>query len=288
MKRKEIDLHIKNIMLIMLGSMFYSLGITYFAIPNKLAEGGFTGIAVILYYLFQLPTGWVVLLLNIPLFLVGYKVFGKKSFIYTLIGTFAVSVFLEITPMFGGFVTDDLLFVALYTGVMTGIGLGIILRVGATTGGVDIIARLTNKYWSWSMGRTFLVFDFTIISISAFFFGLEVAMYTLVSVFVNSRVVDFVVEGLSQSKAAMIISQKSELVAKEITKGMNRGVTILNGKGGFTGQDKEVIYVAFAPTELPKLKHLVTKNDPYAFMVVYDVRDVHGEGFSFHSKERGQ
>lgn len=281
-----LRIHTKNVLIILLGACIFSIGINCFAITNHLAEGGFTGIALILYYLFGLSTGVVLLVLNIPLLFIGYKIFGKRTFYYTIIGIASVSFFLEVTKNLGGFKTDDLLFVALYTGVFVGIGLGMIFRVGATTGGVDILARLANKYLGWSIGRTFLIFDFAVIVVSAFYFGLAVAMYTLVAVFIGAKVIDFVVEGLSQSKAAMIISEAPLVVAEEITKRMGRGVTILNGRGGYTGAEKQVVYTVFAPNELPKLKHIVMKADPCAFVVVHDVRDVHGEGFSFQAHER--
>lgn len=284
--KKLLRLHTQNIIFILLGSFIFSIGINCFAVTNRLAEGGFTGVALMVYYLFGISTGTVLLILNIPLFIIGYKVFGKRTFIYTLIGTASVSFFLELTKGLKGFQSDDLLFVALYTGVFVGVGLGMILRVGATTGGVDIIARLANKYWGWSIGRTFLIADFTVIAISGTLFGLETAMYTLVAVFVGARVIDYVVEGLSQSKAATIISEAPLVVAEEITKKMKRGVTILKGRGGYTGTEKQVVYVVFAPNELPKLKHIVSQVDPYAFVVVHDVRDVQGEGFSFEKHER--
>ncbi|WP_044640193.1 YitT family protein [Risungbinella massiliensis] len=284
--KKFWKIHTKNVLIILLGACIFSIGINCFAITNHLAEGGFTGIALILYYLFDLSTGVVIFVLNIPLLFIGYKIFGKRTFYYTLIGIFAVSFFLEVTKNVGGFKTNDLLFVALYTGVFAGTGLGMIFRVGGTTGGSDIIARLANKYLGWSIGRTFLIFDFAVIAASAYYFGLKVAMYTLVAVFVGSKIIDFVVEGLSESKAAMIISEAPLVVAEEITKRMGRGVTILNGRGGFTGAEKQVVYAVFAPNELPKLKHIVLKADPYAFVVVHDVREVHGEGFSFQAHER--
>lgn len=282
--KHKLTYHFRNVLLIFLGSLIFSFAINYFTIPSHLSEGGFTGIGLLTYYLFRWSPGIVIFVLNIPLLLIGYKVFGKQTFIYTIIGIAAVSLMLEVTtdlPKIWGPPPHDTLLCALYTGVLSGIGLGLIFRIGGTTGGADIIARLGNKYLGWSVGRTMFLFDFTAIFISIFIIGREKAMYTLVAVFISARVIDFVIEGLSASKAATIISNKPQELAGFITKIMNRGVTILEGRGGYTGKTREVLYVVVAPNELPKLKQIVDKIDPQAFVVVHDARDVLGEGFTF-------
>jgi uncharacterized membrane-anchored protein YitT (DUF2179 family) len=283
--------HFKNIFLIFVGSFIFSVAINYFAIPSRLAEGGFTGISLLLHYLFGWSPGLVILVLNIPLLFIGYRVFGKQTFIYTIIGIFTVSLFLEVTtklPQMWGPPPKDVLLCTLYTGVLVGIGLGLIFRIGGTTGGADIIARLVNTYLGWSIGRTMFIIDFTVILLSVFLIGREKAMYTLVAVFIGSRVVDFVVEGLNASKAATIISSQPHELAKAITKKMNRGVTILKGRGGYTGKEREVLYVVVALNELPKLKKIVNQMDPTAFVVVHDTRDVLGEGFTFERNGNGE
>jgi uncharacterized membrane-anchored protein YitT (DUF2179 family) len=226
----------------------------------------------------------VILLLNIPLLFVGYKVFGKQTFIYTILGIASSSFFLEITKnivTWFGPPPEDTLLCTLYTGVLVGIGLGLIFRTGGTTGGVDIIARLVNKFYGWSIGRTMLMFDFGVILSSVFIIGLDMAMYTLVSVFISARVIDFVIEGLNASKAVTIVSNRPQELAGTIVKKMNRGVTILTGRGGYTGKTREVLYVVVGRNELPKLKQIVHQIDPLAFVVVGDARDVLGEGFSY-------
>ncbi|SDW59682.1 Uncharacterized membrane-anchored protein YitT, contains DUF161 and DUF2179 domains [Marininema mesophilum] len=279
--KQSLQKWIWDLAAILLGSFIFSLGINYFAIANKLAEGGFTGIALILYYLFKLPPGPVILALNIPLFIVGYKVFGKRTFILTIFGTIAVSFCLSLTQNWGEPIPGDPLLAALYTGVLVGGGLGIIFRVGGTTGGVDIIARLGNKYLGWSIGRTMFLFDLLVIGVSYFFIGREKAMYTVVAVFIGSRVVDFVVEGLDSRKAVTIISNSAVSISDKITTEMERGVTLLKGRGGYTGTDKEVLYIILSLPELSRMKQLVHAIDPDAFVVVHDVRDVLGEGFTF-------
>jgi uncharacterized membrane-anchored protein YitT (DUF2179 family) len=284
MKKNKILLHISKIVILLTGSLIFAMGINYFAIPSNLAEGGFTGISLLLFYLFGFSPGLVILLLNIPLLFVGYKVFGKQSFIYTILGIDSSSFFLEITKnivTWFGPPPEDTLLCTLYTGVLVGIGLGLIFRTGGTTGGVDIIARLVNKFYGWSIGRTMLMFDFGVILSSVFIIGLDMAMYTLVSVFISARVIDFVIEGLNASKAVTIVSNRPQELAGTIVKKMNRGVTILTGRGGYTGKTREVLYVVVGRNELPKLKQIVHQIDPLAFVVVNDARDVLGEGFSY-------
>lgn len=272
--------HIKNSIIILIGAFIFSIGINTFAIANHLAQGGFTGIAILLHYLFDWSTGLVLFLINIPLFFIGYKVFGKQTLIYTILGLAAVTVFLELTyewqrPL------DDLLLAALYTGLLVGIGLGMIFRAGGTTGGVDIIARLFQKYFGTSIGLVMLTFDFWIITISIFVIGLDIAMYTLVAVFVGARMIDFVVEGLKTAKGVTIISENSNNIAKSITSRLSRGVTIYQGRGAYTGQTKNVLYVVLAPSQLPRLKQIVLDHDHQAFVVVHDAREVVGEGFTY-------
>jgi uncharacterized membrane-anchored protein YitT (DUF2179 family) len=284
MKQGKWVFHGKNIAIIFLGALIFAVGINYFAIPSHLAEGGLTGIGLLLHYWLGWDVGTVIWLLNIPLLIIGWREFGRQTFVYTIVGINAVTLMLKLTDglryEWDGPVKDILL-CALYTGVLVGIGLGLIFRVGGTTGGVDIIARLGNKLFGWSIGRTMFLFDFAVIGSSVFLIGLNMAMYTLVAVFIGSRVVDFVVEGLNASKAATIITNTPHELARTITRKMDRGVTILKGRGGYTGQEKEVLYVVVAPNELPKLKQIINKLDPYAFVVVHDTRDVMGEGFTY-------
>lgn len=272
--------HVKNISIILIGSFIFSIGINTFALANQLAEGGFTGIALLLHYLFGWSTGIVLYILNIPLFFIGYKVFGKQTMLYTIVGITAVSIFLELTNSWQK-PLEDLLLAALYTGVLVGIGLGMIFRVGGTTGGVDIIARLFQKYLGVSIGQVMLTFDFLLIAVLIFIIGLDTAMYTLVAVFISSRTIDFVVEGMKASKAVTIISNESNTIAHTITKRLSRGVTIYHGTGAYTGKPKNVLYVVLAPNQLPRLKQIVLEQDVYAFVVVHDAREVVGEGFTY-------
>ncbi|WP_456278563.1 YitT family protein [Bacillus sp. AK128] len=278
-----------NIFFILLGAAIFSFGLVNFNMQYHLAEGGFTGITLLLYFLFDFNPAISNLILNIPLFFIGWKILGRLSFIYTMVGTFSVSGFLWI---FQSYPVDfqlenDLTLVALFAGVFLGVGLGIIFRFGGTTGGVDIIARLSYKYIGWSMGKTMFLFDLCIIAISILaYLSYRQGMYTLVAVFIGAKVIDFMQEGAYSAKGATIISAKNNEIAEKILKDMERGVTILKGQGSFTRQDKEVLYCVVGRNEIVKLKNIITFVDPHAFVAVSDVRDVLGEGFTLDENKK--
>lgn len=276
-------LKIKNILFILLGAAIFSFGLVHFNMQNNLAEGGFTGITLLLYFVFGWSPSITNLLLNLPLFFIGWKLLGRNVFIYTVIGTVGVSIFLGIfqkyqieMPLY-----EDLFLAALFAGVFIGIGLGIIFRYGGTTGGVDIIARLAQKYFGWTMGRTMFMFDFGVITLSLItYLNYREAMYTLVVVFVGARVVDFMQEGAYAARGAMIISDKNEDIAAKIMKEMDRGVTSLKAVGSYTKAERDVLYCVVAKNEIVRLKNVINSVDPHAFVSVTVVHDVLGEGFT--------
>ena len=284
-----LHMKLKNIVFIIIGAAIMSFGLVNFNMQNKLAEGGFTGITLLFYFLFKWDPSYSNLILNIPLFFIGWKLLGRNTFFYTIIGTVSVSIFLWI---FQRIVIDmplrnDLTLAALFAGVFTGIGLGIIFRFGGTTGGVDIIARLVNKYAGWSMGKTMFMFDACVIALSLItYLNYKQAMYTLVAVFVGARVIDFMQEGAYSARGAMIISEKNEEIGTQIMEELDRGVTILKGYGFYTRSEREVIYCVVAKNELVRLKNLISDIDPHAFVSISVVHDVHGEGFTLDENKK--
>ncbi|MCA1030495.1 YitT family protein [Bacillus timonensis] len=276
-------LRIKNIIFILIGSSIFAFGLVHFNMQNNLAEGGFTGITLLLYFLFKIDPSYTNLILNIPIFLVGWKLLGRVSFLYTLIGTVSLSLFLWIFQRYqiDMPLNDDLTLAALFAGLAIGVGLGIIFRFGGTTGGVDIIARLVHKYVGWSMGKTMFLFDACVILLSLLtYLTYREAMYTLVAVFVGARVIDFMQEGAYAAKGATIISDKNDDIADKIMEEMDRGVTVLKGLGSYTKQDRNILYCVVGRNELVRLKQVIMSVDPHAFVAVSDVRDVIGEGFT--------
>ncbi|MBP3040444.1 YitT family protein [Bacillaceae bacterium Marseille-Q3522] len=282
-------LKLKNILFIFLGAAIFSFGIVHFNMQNNLSEGGFTGITLLLYFLFHWDPSYINLLLNIPLFFIGLRLLGKNVFIYTIIGTISVSVFLWIFQRFQIKIPlyEDLTLAALFAGVFIGIGLGIIFRYGGTTGGVDIIARLVNKFSGWPMGRTMFIFDASVIIISLIFYlDYREAMYTLVAVFVGARVIDFIQEGANSARGAIIISNLSDAIADNIMQKMDRGVTVLNGYGSFTKQERNVLYCVISRNEIFRLKNIIISVDPQAFVTFSSVHEVLGEGFTLDDEKK--
>lgn len=276
-------LRLKSIAFILLGAAIYAFGLVHFNMQHNLGEGGFTGITLLLYFLWQWDPAIMNILLNVPVFFIGWKLLGRNTFIYTLIGTSAVSLFLYIFQLYQFDINlqEDMTLVALFAGVSIGIGLGIIFRFGGTTGGVDIIARLANKYFGWSMGNTMFLFDLIVISSSVvLILDLVQGMYTLVAVYLGARVIDMIQEGAYLAKGAIIISENNEQIAREIQEKMERGVTVLKGKGSFTGAERQVLYCVVARNEIVRLKNIISQSDPHAFVSISTVQDVQGEGFT--------
>ncbi|EJR01109.1 YitT family protein [Bacillus mycoides] len=274
-----VNQRIKEIALITIGSLLFAIGINYFAIPNRLSEGGIIGLTVVTYYLFDWSPGIVNFGLNAILLAVGYKFFDKKTMVYTIIGIVETSLFLYVTEHIQYQVNSDTLLAALFAGVFVGVGLGCMFKAGGTSGGSAILAQLANQYLGWSVGKGVLIIDIIVIAGSVFIIGQEKAMYTLVAVFVGAKVIDFIVEGMDTKTAVTIISNQPDLIRETITKNMTRGVTVLEGRGGYTGKNKEVLYVVINKQELVKLKQVISRVDEDAFVVIHDVRDVLGGGF---------
>jgi uncharacterized membrane-anchored protein YitT (DUF2179 family) len=286
MQSKNWQASLLQIFPILLGTAIYAFGLHYFIIPNQLMEGGVTGIALLLNYSMNLAPSYTILILNIPLFFVGWKVFGPKGMVYTIIGTVGVSFFLWVMERLiemgwmVPFKSDQDYFLAtLYAGVTIGAGLGIVFRYGGTTGGIDIIARILHKTRGASMGQTILFFDAIVIGLSLFYIKKEQVLYTLVAVFIASRVIDFLSEGAYAAKAFTVVTDMAPFMSDIITKEMDRGVTLFTAKGAFSGSEKEVVYCVVYRHEVRKLKALVRQIDPKAFIVIHDVQDVLGEGF---------
>ena len=280
---------LRNIVGILIGTALFSFGFVHFNMQNQLGEGGFSGITLILYFTLNLDPALMNLVLNIPMFILGWRLLGKKSFIYTIVGTISVSVFLKIFQMneFQMNLQDDLLLVSLFAGVFVGVGLGIVFRFGGTTGGVDILARLANKYLGWSMGKTMFGFDFIVIIISWFtFLDAHSMMYTLVAVYVGGRVIDLVQDGAYSAKGVFIISLKSDQIADKISTSMERGITVFDGHGHYTKEHRDVLYCVVARNELVRLKSIIHTIDPHAFVSIMEVHEVAGEGFTLDEKKQ--
>jgi len=271
---------------ITLGTAIYAFGLHYFIIPNELMEGGLTGIALLFNYSLDFPVSVTTLVLNAPLFFLGWKTIGKTAMIHTVFGTLMLAFFLRLMEIaiHRGWVVpfqaeNDFFLATLYAGVTLGSGLGIVFRFGGTTGGTDIVARLLNKTKGWSMGQIILVIDVLVIGSSLLYIPKEKVLYTLVAVFVASKTIDFITEGSYAAIAFTIMSDKGEELAQAITREMDRGVTLFPAKGAYSQADKKVVYSVVSRQETRKLRMIVKEVDPRAFIIMSDVHDVLGEGF---------
>jgi uncharacterized membrane-anchored protein YitT (DUF2179 family) len=269
----------KDLLFILIGALIFAIGVNYFTIPNRLSEGGILGITIITYYLFHWSPGVVNFVLNVALLVVGFKFFEKRTIVYTLISIAACSGFLFLTEDFGKRLTNDTLLASLFAGLLVGAGLGLIFRAGGTSGGSTILARLANQLLGWSIGKAMLFIDIVVVAGSIFIIGLEKAMYTLLIVYVGSKAIDFIVEGLDERVAVLIISNTPELVLDNITKKMSRGLTVLDGRGGYTGENKEVLYIVINKQEIVQLKTIIHDTDEHAYVTIHNVHEMLGKGY---------
>ncbi|MDM5235020.1 hypothetical protein COE30_26460 [Bacillus cereus] len=273
MKKRTTD-----IIFIIIGAFLFALGVNLFVIPNEFGEGGVTGITIITYYLFEWSPGLVNLILNAILLIAGYKFLNKITTIYTIIAVVTNSLFLHLTE--GWYITsDEMLVNAIFGGVFIGCGIGLIIRVGGTTAGTTILARMTHKYLGWSISYGLLFFDLIVAFSSYFIIGAEKLMLTVIMLYVGTKVMEFVIEGLNPKKAITIISDNPNEIAKKVTTLMDRGVTVYSGHGYYTKTPKDILYIVINKQEVVKLKRIVQTTDPAAFIAIHDVRDVFGEGF---------
>jgi len=265
---------------ITIGSLITAAGLVMFLIPNKIAAGGVSGFSTVIYYLFGLPVGMVSLAINIPLFIIGVKELGAKFGIRTLYGIFLLSFGIDLLTPYLPVLTHDLLLASIYGGGLSGLGLGLVFRSKGTTGGTDLVAQLINKFTGISVGKSLMIIDFCVIALAGIVFNAEIALYAFVAMMITGKAIDIVQEGLKISKGTFIISDHSEEIRKNILEKMDRGVTILKGKGGFTEHNKDVLLCIISRSEVSDLKRLVHNIDKNAFVIITEVHEVLGEGFT--------
>ncbi len=279
-KSSRILREIFSYTIITLGTAILALGIQVFWVPLKLAPGGFSGLATIIYHLWGWPMEWTSLGMNIPFFLLGVTLLGRSFGAKTIYATVLFSLFLGFGALIPP-VTHDLVLGAVFGGLVVGLGGGLVLRQNGTTGGTELAASLAHKFLPWiTLGQLILMIDALVLGLSMIAFqNWEVGLYGAVAIFVVTKVVDFLIEGPHFAKAAFIISDRAQDISEGILRGLNRGVTGLKGQGMFTGKDKNVLLCVVSQREIPGLKRLVLEKDPLAFVIVTDVNEVVGEGF---------
>ncbi len=272
---------------IIVGSALFSLGFDLFLAPNNINAGGLSGVAQIIVNLLGFGSvGIVSGLINLPLFLIGGKRIGKRFFFGSLIGMLTLSGALELFELLPVFPTEPLLG-AIYGGGLCGLGLGIVFVTGASTGGSDIIVRLLQMKWRHiPIGTINMLFDATVAVLTGFSSGdFSRTLYTGITVFLTGKVIDMVVYSFDYSKVAIIVSDQYEAIAQDILVQLDRGVTYLDGQGGYSHETKQVILTAVKKHQISDLKELVVRHDPNAFVIVQEAHQVLGDGFIRYSKE---
>ncbi|APT17082.1 MULTISPECIES: YitT family protein [Staphylococcus] len=269
---------IRDIILVIIGSFIFSAGINAFVISGNLGEGGVTGIAIVLYYAFHISPAITNFVLNAILIIVGYKYLSKRSTYLTIFATVLISIFLSLTETWH-VETGNVVINAVFGGTCVGLGIGIIVLAGGTTAGTVILARIVNKYLDISTPYALLFFDLIVVLISLTEIPLAKCLVTVMSLYIGTKVMEFVIEGLNTKKAMTIISSCPNEVAKAIDQQVGRGLTILNGHGYYTREEKDVLYVVISKTQVSRAKRIIKNIDENAFLVIHDVRDVYGNGF---------
>ncbi len=273
---------------ITLASAVYALGFVWCYAPNGIAFGGITGVAQIINYLIPaLPIGVTVIVLNVPLFILGWKLIGGRLLVSSLYAMFLSSVFIDLlTPLYDWPAMEPLL-ACIFGGLLLGLSLGLIFQQGATTGGTDLLARLLKLKLAWlPMGKLLMGIDLAVIvAVSVAFQTLYAALYGLVALYISTIVMDGVLYGMDTAKVAYIISDKNKEISDAIVKDLDRGVTILHGQGAYTGADKNVLMCAFKQREIAVIKATIKDIDPVAFVIVCNAHEVLGEGFRDYKKD---
>ena len=272
---KTIGQVLWNIGLIILGSCICAVALNGILIPKGFVSGGVAGLALIVHNVLpDLPVSIIYLILNVPLFALGWKYVGRRFFLYSLVGTFIFSFAVQWVNI--PIPVEDRFLCALLAGIIFGVGSGIILRSDGSAGGTDIVSVMFLTRFAVRMGNTVIAFNTAVLLVTAVLFSLESALYTLIFIYVTAQLMDLIVTGLSQRKSVMIISRHQEEIVRTILKNLDRGVTVINGQGGYSGKQNNIIYTVITFRELSPLKRLVTRIDPDAFVVVNDTTEVIG------------
>ncbi|KPU26700.1 membrane protein [Caloranaerobacter sp. TR13] len=264
---------------ITIGTIIMALSLNLFLEPNTIAPGGVTGLAIVIKKIIGIDVDITNLIINIPLFIFGLIVLGKAFGAKTLYGTFALSFFIRILP--NGNLVNELLLAAIFGGVLMGIGLGIVFRFGGTTGGTDLAGAILNKYFPGFSTATFMMsIDLCVVAIAGIVDKkLETSLYSVIALYIIVKVIDLILEGLGYAKAFFIISQYPDKIGNTILEKLNRGVTVLKGRGMYTGKDRDVLLCVVNRSQVTKLKEIVHQIDKNAFVMVADIYEVLGEGF---------
>lgn len=260
---------------LLLGSILAASGLEFFLIPNHIIDGGIVGISIITSYLTKVPLGVYTFVLNLPFLFFGYKQIGKTFVVSSLFSISCFSFFVSVFHPIPG-LTHDVLLATVFGGIILGIGVGMIIRYGGSLDGTEIVAIVLSKRTVFSVGQMVMFFNIFILSSAGLVFGWDRAMYSLIAYFIAFKIIDITIEGLDEAKAAIIVSDKGNEIAEAVTARLGRGVTFLEGRGGYTHIQKTVLYSVITRLEVAKLKGIINDKDPEAFVTIMDVSDLMG------------
>lgn len=282
LKKGTVAHYVYEYGLLLLGSLIIALSFNWFLAPNQVASGGVTGISVLVLHLFNIQPAITQWALNIPLFLLGLIFLGRQFGLKTAVGSFVLPLFVLLTQH-GEPLTDNLLLATIYGGIGLGVGLGIVFRGRGSTGGLDLAAQLIRKFTGISLAVAVPMLDAMVIIAAGFVLDAEKALFALIGLYVTGKTIDVVQMGFGYAKVAYIISEEEDAIADAILLDLDRGLTRLNGAGGYTGAEKTVLMVVVSQTEVSRLKELVQEVDPRAFIIISETREVLGKGFKLES-----
>lgn len=288
-KVKEVIIAVfKKLAAVSIGAILLAISYNALVIPYGLLSGGITGISLILNYIMGFPVQWGIFLLNIPVFLLGFKELERSFMCYSMVGIFVLVIAIPLTKPLIAVPETDIFLASIFSGIVSGIGVGIALKFGLSFGGTDIIGMIMKKRLNLSIGGFTFSVNLIILAVSVLFFPIKIALYTIISMWVSGKVINAVLDGFNRYKSVTIITDKSSEIADCILSQLNRGVTYLEGQGAFSGQPKKVVNCVVNHFEIAKIKNIVMKIDPYAFMFITETIEVAGKGFTYpkdHRKE---
>jgi uncharacterized membrane-anchored protein YitT (DUF2179 family) len=268
--------------LLLVGTTIMALAYVLFLVPHKVVPGGVTGLAMIGNHLWGLPIGLTSIALNVPLFVLGIKVLGRvyglKSVVGMLLSSGLIDLFTYLVPLEPA--TDNLMLACIFGGILLGGGLGLVFKTGGSTGGTDIVGQVLSRCSNLTTGSAILVVDFGIIALAGWGYGdVELVLYGLLNLYLQTRAIDLVLEGVSTTRAVLVVSERTDEIARAINEKLRRGATLLSGKGSWTAADRTVILSVMSRKEVAACREVVRRIDPHAFVIITDVYEVLGEGF---------
>jgi uncharacterized membrane-anchored protein YitT (DUF2179 family) len=274
-KRQLVLYTAEKFIFLFIGSILAAIGLEFFLIPNQIIDGGIVGISILLSTVTEIPLSYFIVLLNLPFLYVGYKQIGKTFAISTLFAVSSLSYWVSyFTPI--PELTNDLFLAAVFGGIIVGLGVGLIIRYGGSLDGTEIIAIILDKKTGFSVGEIVMFMNLFILASAGLVFSWNKAMYSLVAYFVAFKVIDITIAGLDSSKGVMIVSDVPDQIAAALLDRMGRGVTVFNGEGGYSGEQKKVLYSVITRLEIAKLKSIIYEKDENAFVTIHEVHEVIG------------